>query len=329
MKTTLSGRDKSVQISPELPVVIIGERINPTGKKKLTKAIENGDMAIEDFMLEWSRLTETVKGLKTGKGPGLPGKGEGEDLIQDVMTLANPIEQMVDAFVGATSSIQALAMIMDPLSTIMQGFLQIVEGPLNSALAPLVGQLIALGNTLGHVLTPFIKVTGMALKLMASGFVWFYNNAILPVGNTFIYLGNLLYNFGKLIDNIIHFRWANLDRGFVDAFSEGMMDAIDLADLSGVMDDEIDIRRGFLDALKLEQDVLRDMWERNLIGTSDFIDQMSDLNAQAGAINAGATPVVGSNTTIIIEGDVLGMEDLGVKIYDALDAAESVARIPV
>ena len=44
MKTTLSSRSKIVEISPELPVVIIGERLNPTGKKTLSKAIENGEV---------------------------------------------------------------------------------------------------------------------------------------------------------------------------------------------------------------------------------------------------------------------------------------------
>lgn len=46
MITTVSSKSKTVQIGPELPIVVIGERINPTGKKKLTQAIKQGDLEI-------------------------------------------------------------------------------------------------------------------------------------------------------------------------------------------------------------------------------------------------------------------------------------------
>ncbi len=44
METILIGHQTEVRISPETPTVIIGERINPTGKKKLAEALRNGDM---------------------------------------------------------------------------------------------------------------------------------------------------------------------------------------------------------------------------------------------------------------------------------------------
>jgi cobalamin-dependent methionine synthase I len=37
METTLKGRGKPVVIGDDRPTVIIGERINPTGKKKLAE----------------------------------------------------------------------------------------------------------------------------------------------------------------------------------------------------------------------------------------------------------------------------------------------------
>ncbi|MFC1969421.1 dihydropteroate synthase [Chloroflexota bacterium] len=43
MITTLSGTKAKVDISPEGPTVIIGERINPTGRSKLTAALEQND----------------------------------------------------------------------------------------------------------------------------------------------------------------------------------------------------------------------------------------------------------------------------------------------
>ena len=44
METILRSRTQSVVISPDHPLVIIGERINPTGRKKLTKALEAGNL---------------------------------------------------------------------------------------------------------------------------------------------------------------------------------------------------------------------------------------------------------------------------------------------
>jgi len=46
MQTRLSSATKEVIIGDELPTVIIGERINPTGKKKMTAALETGDLDV-------------------------------------------------------------------------------------------------------------------------------------------------------------------------------------------------------------------------------------------------------------------------------------------
>ncbi len=46
METVLKGLGKKVVISRAWPVVMIGERINPTGKKRLVAALTAGDLAI-------------------------------------------------------------------------------------------------------------------------------------------------------------------------------------------------------------------------------------------------------------------------------------------
>jgi len=45
METVLSSKNKTVIISPEKPFVIIGERINPTGRKKLAEEMAQGDFS--------------------------------------------------------------------------------------------------------------------------------------------------------------------------------------------------------------------------------------------------------------------------------------------
>ncbi|OQX64604.1 MAG: pterin-binding protein [Anaerolineaceae bacterium 4572_5.1] len=53
-KTILSYKDKKVEISRDLPTVMIGERINPTGRKAVLKALEEGnfDMIREDAIAQ-------------------------------------------------------------------------------------------------------------------------------------------------------------------------------------------------------------------------------------------------------------------------------------
>jgi 5-methyltetrahydrofolate--homocysteine methyltransferase len=46
METILRSMGKTVMISPERPTVLIGERINPTGKKRLAAALAEGDLTI-------------------------------------------------------------------------------------------------------------------------------------------------------------------------------------------------------------------------------------------------------------------------------------------
>ncbi len=46
METILKSAKKKVVISPEKPTVLIGERINPTGKKRLAAALGEGDLSI-------------------------------------------------------------------------------------------------------------------------------------------------------------------------------------------------------------------------------------------------------------------------------------------
>jgi 5-methyltetrahydrofolate--homocysteine methyltransferase len=45
MNTVLSSKTKTVVISPDNPFVIIGERINPTGRKKLAGELATGDFS--------------------------------------------------------------------------------------------------------------------------------------------------------------------------------------------------------------------------------------------------------------------------------------------
>jgi 5-methyltetrahydrofolate--homocysteine methyltransferase len=58
METILRSATETVVISPDRPLVIIGERINPTGRKKLAAALEQGNLKLVQ--------EEAVKQVKEG-----------------------------------------------------------------------------------------------------------------------------------------------------------------------------------------------------------------------------------------------------------------------
>jgi methanogenic corrinoid protein MtbC1/uroporphyrinogen-III decarboxylase len=46
LETRVSSAEKTVLIGPQHPLVVIGERINPTGRSKLARAVEKGDLKV-------------------------------------------------------------------------------------------------------------------------------------------------------------------------------------------------------------------------------------------------------------------------------------------
>jgi 5-methyltetrahydrofolate--homocysteine methyltransferase len=89
METTVSSASKQVTISDQRPTVLIGERINPTGKKKLTAALQEGDLSLVQ--------EEATAQVKAGAGildvnVGVPGLDEAALLpraVQAVMEVVN------------------------------------------------------------------------------------------------------------------------------------------------------------------------------------------------------------------------------------------------
>ena len=87
--TTLKSSTKTVEISRSLPTVIIGERINPTGRKKVQEALMAGDFEIV--------RQDAVNQVKAGAAvldinAGVPGADEPallSQVMQEVMTVTD------------------------------------------------------------------------------------------------------------------------------------------------------------------------------------------------------------------------------------------------
>ncbi len=67
MQTKISSNTKEVIIGHDLPVVMIGERINPTGRKKLAEALVAGDMHyVQQEALKQVKSGAQVLGVNVG-----------------------------------------------------------------------------------------------------------------------------------------------------------------------------------------------------------------------------------------------------------------------
>lgn len=73
METKLSLKEKTVTISPDHPFVMIGERINPTRRKKLAAAMAEGDFSM---IQEDARLQEQAGAQVLDVNAGIPGADE-------------------------------------------------------------------------------------------------------------------------------------------------------------------------------------------------------------------------------------------------------------
>jgi 5-methyltetrahydrofolate--homocysteine methyltransferase len=87
--TTLSSKTKTVVISPERPFVIIGERINPTGRKKLAE-----EMAVGDFSrVRADALAQVEAGAHVlDVNSGVPGADEPAIMRQAVQVAMETVD---------------------------------------------------------------------------------------------------------------------------------------------------------------------------------------------------------------------------------------------
>jgi phage-related protein len=184
-----------------------------------------------------NRLTSAAKSL------GIPGyaKGTGSDFGFD---FASPLMELISSIVGpvmdVVKSFTSVTAILNPLQTIFQAMMNVIGPLVDSVLQPLVGILNIVGATLGKILAPAIAALGPIVTALSLAFVWFYNYAILPVGNLFIAVGNMIYNAVTYLVNgllraynKINNIWGGKDIALMEyrALNDGQLDKISTDDL--------------------------------------------------------------------------------------------------
>jgi len=119
---------------------------------------------------------------------------DGSQLGTLFFDLGGALGSFASALGGSLGSLGALQVVLNPLSTMFSGMMQVLEPLTNSILSPLIGILTIVGRTVGHVLAPVFELLGIVTALVGDAFVWLYNTVIRPVGNGIITIFNLLYN---------------------------------------------------------------------------------------------------------------------------------------
>jgi len=176
--------------------------------------------------------------MRSGRFHPGPGGGGGFDAnIGDAIggifsNLGSMFSMGLGSVMEFFTQIENVAAVMDPLGTIMGSLVDTIAGPLNAALAPLVGLLEMLGKIAGQTLIPFITAFGEALKPVIQLFADLYNNVLRHLIRAGTIFQALLWNLGVLIRNIITFNWFNLTQGMVDIAGIKLGEKISLDSLS-------------------------------------------------------------------------------------------------
>lgn len=89
MRTILMGKTAEVAIDTEGPVVMIGERINPTGRKKLSRVLQERDF---DYIKEEAIRQITASADVLDINVGVPGEDEVALLVEVVQVVAAQVE---------------------------------------------------------------------------------------------------------------------------------------------------------------------------------------------------------------------------------------------
>jgi 5-methyltetrahydrofolate--homocysteine methyltransferase len=143
--TVLRGRESDVSIGDEHPFVVIGERINPTGRARLTAELVAGDVTI----VKAEALAQVEAGARVlDVNAGVPGFDEAE-MLADVV---RAVSEVVDVPLCIDSS----------TPEVLEAVLPIVPGK------PLVNSVTAEDRSLERLL-PLVARHGAAVVGMANG----------------------------------------------------------------------------------------------------------------------------------------------------------------
>lgn len=184
--------------------------------------------------------------------------------------------------------------LLNPLSTIVQAAFEFLKPVINDTLAPLVGILRVVGQLIGGLLAPAIKILTPIIEGVAALFIWLYNSIVRPIYNGLMWIFNKIYNaFASFINGIL---W--------------MIDQIPFVKLSYRVA-ERDAREDFLDELSMS-----DLYSAGNAST----DSSGASYTQGRVINI----TVNFNDMVIATGGETGIRELAVMLRDEMYQLEAL-----
>jgi tape measure domain-containing protein len=164
----------------------------------------------------------------------------GSELGSLISGFGSTISSFIGGLGGAITSLGSVQAILNPLTTIFAGMMEVLGPVIDTVLSPLVGILKILGQTIGKILTPVIQWLSPIIGYLGEVFIWLYNKILVPVGNGFITVFNAIgIGIATIVNGIISaINWAlgwagvNLNKVNVPGLDDGKLTAISTGDLT-------------------------------------------------------------------------------------------------
>lgn len=216
--------------------------------KKLPDVISDvlGTLKVELAELQNMRIKFNIEvgqdmARKFQDKPSKESEDKKEEKKQPNFFESDAFKSFMETLAGFAMKIESISMIMDPLAVILDSTVAIISGPLNSALEPVIGALMILGETLGQVLIPVIKILEPVIKFVAEAFILLYNFAIKPLANGIIFvvktISSVITGVVNAIAGAINFLlgWTGVNVGYMSDPTAGVQYLSDIS-MSSLVD---------------------------------------------------------------------------------------------
>lgn len=171
-------------------------------------------LRVSQFKLGLTSLGNVPQGLNssqtaenTGLGSFNPFDGMGK--FGEILTsLVGVTDSLIGQFLPLIASMSTVNQIMNPLTVIFQGIMDVLGPVIDSLLTPLIGILRVFGQLIGTFIVPVLNMLLPVIMFITKAFVWLYNNALVPFQNGFI----------DILENISNF-FISIMNGVIDALN--------------------------------------------------------------------------------------------------------------
>ena len=150
--------------------------------------------------------------------------------------IGNIFGRLGTSIIPMITSFKSVNSLLNPLTTILSGVMNVLSPLIDKVLAPLNGVLTLIGQVVGKILAPVFQGLSVVTEYLGKGFIWLYNKAIVPVGNFLIKGVNMLANvFIGIVNAVISalnfIPFVNISKANYRSLDAGALNTISYNDL--------------------------------------------------------------------------------------------------